>query len=239
MEIDIDKTLDVGVEWRAAAQVGGGAERRRHRGRELRHPGRHELTAGRHRRGIRPHLPGFGAGRRRDRRKRHPAGRDEDPRHRGRPPGVGGEQQPEHPFVAPPAHAEQQGGGGHRRREHPLHHQHLPRLDEPRQRHQHRRAQGRRRHVADHATHPRERIREPGHLPGGVGPEAGCLDPGPVGLRRHDLDETRAPPGQSRFDQASSAPMPSTSTPARAAIWRVRRRNPSRCVRSKASCLIL
>ena len=24
MEIDLDKTLDVGVEWRAAAQVGGG-----------------------------------------------------------------------------------------------------------------------------------------------------------------------------------------------------------------------
>jgi len=30
MEIDLDKTLDVGVEWRAAAQAGG-AERRGHR----------------------------------------------------------------------------------------------------------------------------------------------------------------------------------------------------------------
>ena len=39
MEIDVDKALDVGVEWRGAVQAGG-AERRIHRRLELRHPGR-------------------------------------------------------------------------------------------------------------------------------------------------------------------------------------------------------
>ena len=66
----------------------------------------------------------------------------------------------------------------------------VPRLDEPRQRHQHRRAQGRRHHVADHAPYPRERIRKHGHLPGSIGPEAGRLDAGPDGHRGTHLDET-------------------------------------------------
>ncbi|MBP2690135.1 MAG: ral secretion pathway protein, partial [Deltaproteobacteria bacterium] len=186
MEIDVGKALDVGVEWRGATEIRGGDG-------ALIGGADYGITGG-----LNNLLAGLVTG--------NPftfsgsglvAGGlggsvtlPDGPRLRGRPPGVGGEQQPEHPVGAPPAHAEQQGGGDHRRREHPLHHQHLPRLDEPRQRHQHRRAQGRRHHVADHAPHPRERIREHGHLPGGIGPEAGCLVPGTVGHRGADLDET-------------------------------------------------
>jgi len=59
MEIDLDKTLDVGVEWRAAAQVGGGRTARSS-GRELRHPGWNELPAGRARRGSPLIFPGSG-----------------------------------------------------------------------------------------------------------------------------------------------------------------------------------
>jgi len=99
-----------------------------------------------------------------DRRERHPAGRDDGSRHRGRPPASQGNnnlnilssptcsrrttrrRRSSSPRTSPSSPAR------------PANSTNLAK------RHQLRPAQGRRRHVADHAPHPRERIREPGHL---------------------------------------------------------------------------
>jgi type II secretory pathway component GspD/PulD (secretin) len=98
-------------------------------------------------------------------------------------------RQHQHPFHAAPSHPGQQGGGDHRRRKRPVHHQPVAGLDQPRQCDQHGRTAGRGHHPPDHPAHQRERLRQPGHLPGVLRGQGGGVHPGHQCGGTHD-DET-------------------------------------------------